>query len=220
MFIDRYNIDENKTSVLHIGRDEYFSPKKLITSEQYSDLLNKKFILSVSHLYPYKNIETLIHAFSSLKVADHDLNLVLAGSTENIQYFNELKDLVDQYNLEDSIFFLGNLNPDDLKQFYSNCHVLIFTSPFENFAYTLVEAMSCGAPIICSNTTAMPETCQEAAIYFNPYSLDDLLDKSKSLLSDENERKLLITKSLSRADELETYSSINLKTNNILQSLI
>ena len=220
MFINRYNINANKTSVLHIGRDEYFTPSKSISSEQYSIILSKKFILSVSHLYPYKNIETLIHAFKRLRVIDNDLILVLAGSTDNIKYFNELKDLVNQYNLKDSIFFLGNLNRDDLRQFYSNCHILIFTSPFENFAYTLVEAMSCGAPIICSNTTAMPETCQDAAIYFNPYSVDELFDRSKPLLLDQHKRKSLIVKSLSRADELETYESINLKTNNILQSLI
>ena len=108
MFINRYNINANKTSVLHIGRDEYFTPSKSISSEQYSIILSKKFILSVSHLYPYKNIETLIHAFKRLRVIDNDLILVLAGSTDNIKYFNELKDLVNQYNLKDSIFFLVN----------------------------------------------------------------------------------------------------------------
>ena len=83
------NFDQKKTSVLQIGRDEYFKPEKVVSSKEYSSLLNKKFILSVSHLYPYKNIETLIHAFSKLRAIEIDLSLVLAGSTQNIKYLEK-----------------------------------------------------------------------------------------------------------------------------------
>ena len=220
MFMERYGFDEKKTSVLQIGKDEYFKPEKLVKSGEYSNLLRKKFILSVSHLYPYKNIETLLHAYSQLRSEERGLSLVLAGSTQNVKYFNKLKDIVASYGLEDSIYFVGNLEPSDLRQFYSHCYTLIFTSPFENFAYTLVEAMSCGVPIISSNTTAMPETCRDSALYFNPYSADDLVNKAELLLSDEELRKKLISNSLARANELETYDMINIKTNQILQSIL
>ena len=80
--------------------------------------------------------------------------------------------------------------------------------------------MSCGAPIISSNTTAMPETCAKAAIYFEPYSIDDLFNKTKLLLSDEDLRKKLIGESLSRANELDNYKAINIRTNKILQSIL
>jgi len=65
---------------------------------------------------------------------------------------------------------------------------MIFPSPFENFTYTLVEALVCGAPIICSNTTAMPETCQEAALYFDPYNTEEMSEQISQLLNNEKLR--------------------------------
>ena len=127
---------------------------------------------------------------------------------------------MEYYGIRDKVFFVGNLDPIDLKQFYSNCDILVFTSPFENFAYTLVEAMSCGAPIISTNTTAMPETCQNAAVYFDPYSVEDLLSKIELVLSTDKVRNELIKNSLSRANKMETYLAINRKTNEILQNVI
>ena len=52
--------------------------------------------------------------------------------------------------------------------------------------------MSCGAPIISTNTTAMPETCQNAAVYFDPYSVEDLLSKIELVLSTDKVRNELI----------------------------
>tara|TARA_B100000686_G_C16726133_1_gene937891 strand:- start:1059 stop:1781 length:723 start_codon:yes stop_codon:yes gene_type:complete len=220
MFVRKYNFHKQKASVLQIGRDDYFKPEKIIKNKEYSSLLAKKYILSVSHLYPYKNIETLIHSFKEISLNHKSLNLVLAGSTQNQEYLDNLNKLVDDYNLQDNVFFLGNLDRFQLRQFYSNCYALIFTSPFENFAYTLVEAMSCGAPIISTNTTAMPETCSDAAIYFEPYSVDDLSQKVNLVLVKQNLREKLSNKSMKRSNELETYKTINIKTNTILQSLL
>ena len=118
------------------------------------------------------------------------------------------------------VFFLGNLDRSDLKQYYSNCECLVFTSPFENFAYTLVEAMSCGAPIVSSNTTAMPETCMNAAIYFDPYSVDDLYQKINLMLSDPGNREKYVGRSIERSKELDSYKTINKQTNKILQSIL
>lgn len=220
LFLNKYGLNENKTSVLQIGRDEYFEPETKKVNGKYSDLLKKRFILSVSHLYPYKNIETLIHAFGQLKDIGVEHNLILAGSTQNDKYLKELLNLVEYYGIEDKVFFVGNLERSDLKLFYSNCDTLVFTSPFENFAYTLVEAMSCGAPIISTNTTAMPETCHNAAVYFDPYSVEDLLSKMELVLSNHKTRNELMENSLSRANKMETYLAINIKTNQILQNVI
>ncbi len=97
---------------------------------------------------------------------------------------------------------------------------MIFPSPFENFAYTLVEAMSCGAPIICSNTTAMPETCGDAAIYFDPYDVEEMEVKINLLLKDENLRNTLKEKALARANELPDYEEAILQTFDIMKNLV
>ncbi len=220
MFVKKYNFDHTKGTVLQIGKDDYFQPSDVIDSQNYASLIKRDHILSVSHLYPYKNIETLIHAFKMTSEINHELVLVLAGSTQNKNYLNNLKKIVQDYNLDKKVFFLGNLNRPDLKQFYSNCKCFVFTSPFENFAYTLVEAMSCGAPIVSTNTTAMPETCKDAAIYFDPYSVDDLYQKINLMLSDTDKRVECSIKSIERSKELDTYETINKETNKILQSIL
>ena len=94
---------------------------------------------------------------------------------------------------------------------------MIFPSPFENFAYTLVEAMKCGAPIVCSNTTAMPETCDDAALYFDPYNIKDIEKKISEVLQNKSLRTSMVKKSLKRGDEIADYSQVTMKRLEIIE---
>ena len=76
--------------------------------------------------------------------------------------------------------------------------------------------MCCGAAIICSNTTAMPETCQEAAIYFDPNNRKQMAEKIELLISNEELRKTLSRKSLERVKQLPDYKEVTLKTLDIM----
>ena len=115
--------------------------------------------------------------------------------------------------------FLLSLAAEGLRELYSNCSFIIFPSPFENFAYSLVEAMSCGAAITCSNTTAMPETCQDAALYFDPYNIDEMVEKIVLLILNGKIRKRLKQKALERASELPDYKDVTLQTLDIMKNL-
>jgi len=174
----------------------------------------------VSHLYPYKNIELLINSYYNSQLYNRELYVLIAGSITDNAYYNRLKSKVDKYGLSDYIIFLGLVEKQDLRELYSQCKIFVFTSPFENFAYTLVEAMSCSAPIIATNTTAMPETCGDAALYFSPDSEQELTDCMLTFLENENIRKEYKDKSLAKSTEYEIYSVINQKTNKLLEDLI
>ena len=108
----------------------------------------------------------------------------------------------------------------ELKDLYRNTEFLIFPSPCENFAYTLVEAMSVGVPIVCSNSTAMPETCQEAAMYFDSYNTEEMAEKIELLMNDKDLRKSLRHKCLERVKELPDYKEVTTKTLNIINSIV
>ena len=112
------------------------------------------------------------------------------------------------------------MNQSELRELYSLCTLFVFTSPYENFAYTLVEAMSCGAPIISTNTTAMPETCESAAIYFDPFSVSDLIDKIIKLMSNENLRLKYKELSIKQSRNINDYREVNRKTNAALCGII
>ena len=80
--------------------------------------------------------------------------------------------------------------------------------------------MCCGTPIICTNTTAMPETCQEAAIYFDPNNTKEMAEKIKLLISNEELRKTLSRKSLERVKELPDYKEVTTKVISIIKSIV
>ena len=80
--------------------------------------------------------------------------------------------------------------------------------------------MSCSAPIIATNTTAMPETCGSAALYYSPDSEQELSDCLLAYLNDENKRIEFKKKSLKKSTEYESYAIINKKTNQVLSRLV
>jgi len=220
LFVEKYGQSKDKTAVLHIGNDEYFHPVTSTESSIFDDYSQKEFLLTVSHLYPYKNIELLICSFKQLSLKERGLYLFIAGSIVDEAYYERLKALLKTLNISDHVVFLGRLERFDLKELYSRCKAFVFTSPFENFAYTLVEAMSCGAPIIATNTTAMPETCGNAALYFSPDKEEELSSCIERFLGDENLRVLYKEKSLIRAEKFDIYSVVNRKTNELLEGFI
>jgi glycosyltransferase involved in cell wall biosynthesis len=111
------------------------------------------------------------------------------------------------------------MNQSELRELYNLCSLFIFTSPFENFAYTLVEAMSCGAPILTTNTTAMPETCGSAALYFDPFSVSDLLEKMTILMSNDLLRNQYKQLSIKQSLTIDDYREVNVKTNTVLSNI-
>ena len=217
-FLNRYNISKDQTSVINIGKDNYFTSIQSNIESDYSD--QQPYALCVSHLYPYKNIPRMIEAFAIAKRStESDYRLLIAGGKRSNKYYNEISNIIKKLKLKDSVILLGAVSKEDLRYLYSSCKFFIFPSPCENFAYTLVEAMCCGAAIISSNTTAMPETCQEAAIYFDPYNTEEMAEKIELLINNEELRKTLSGKSLERVKELPDYKEVTLKTLDIMFDL-
>ena len=163
----------------------------------------------------------MIYALSNIdKEKLYQYKILIAGSIRSIKYYNEINSLLIKLGLKEKFIFLGIVSKKELKQLYTECEFLIFPSPCENFAYTLVEAMSCGAAITCSNTTAMPETCGEAAIYFDPYNIREMSEKIELLIDDNRLLKWLRHKSLERATELPYYKEVTMKTYKLLSQEI
>ena len=210
LFVIKYRQKLEKSAVLHIGNDVFFQSDNVNSSETANKYCDKEYILMVSHLYPYKNIELMIDSYYHAQLYKIELCVLIAGSTMDKPYYDRLKAKVEKYDLADYIIFLGRVEKQNLRELYSQCKFLVFTSPFENFAYTLVEAMSCSAPIIATNTTAMPETCGDAALYFTPDSEQELTDCMLTFLENENIRKEYKDKSLAKSSEYEIYFNLYL----------
>ena len=128
-------------------------------------------------------------------------------------YYKLLKKLIEKYNFNNEIIFTGLSLKNELKFAYSKCKIFTFPSLCESSGYSLIEAMSCGAPILASNKTAIPFTCSNAAEYFNSYDENEFLSKLEKLFFDDKKLQELKKKSLDRADEMLNYKAA---TNNFL----
>lgn len=155
-------------------------------------------LLFVSDLYVQKNLHTLLHAIVEvIKTSDAILDVI--GAPVDIEYANDVKNLVVQLGLKDRVCFHGHVSPDVLSDYYRKCAVFIFPSTVETFGNPLVEAMACGAVVACSNTAAMPEIAGDAVAYFDPLDVDSIATVISDLLINEELREIIMMKALKQA---------------------
>ena len=103
-----------------------------------------------------------------------------------------------------------------MRDFYSSCYMFVFTLPFENFSHILIEAMSCGAPVIATNTTAMPEACGDAVLYFDPYDVDQLSCAMNRMLLDKSLRELCGKNSIEQSQTINSSREVSSRVYGIL----
>ena len=146
--------------------------------------------------------------------------LLIAGSKKSEKYYKKITDEIAFNDASEYVVLLGAVDKQKLLELYTKCELLFYTSPCESAGYTLVEAMSCGSSILCSNMTAAPETCNKAALYFDPFDIVDMTDKLGYLLDRPNELSAMSKKSLRRVDDLPSYVEASHETLDILKKLI
>jgi glycosyltransferase involved in cell wall biosynthesis len=152
--------------------------------------LPQKFMISFSSSSPHKNIPKLLHAYSmALKKMGTAWPLVLVG---HLSSDNKLRSVIDELGLKDSIIITGYIEDNALQAVLSKASVLIFPSLYEGFGLPILEAMASGVPVVCSNRASLPEVAGDAALYFDPMSVDEMAEKIMAIQNDELLRQSLI----------------------------
>lgn len=157
--------------------------------EPIDELVDKQFILYVGRPNPHKNLDKLVEAFSNLKQSHPDLHLVLAGKRDRL--YKQLARSVKKAGTAD-VHFMGFVPDGQLRWLYENCQAYVFPSLSEGFGLPGLEAMSCGAPVVSSNATCLPEIYGEAAEYFDPLDVEDMAKAINKVLTKDDLRKRLI----------------------------
>src|SRR5207245_8902714 len=158
----------------------------------------RTILRAVGNLQPRKNIERLIQAFQVLvRDRGHDIALVIVGPK---RFHADL--IVDAArSLSDRVHFTGYITGAQLAACYRCSTAFVFPSLYEGFGLPALESMAQGAPVACSTAGALPEVCGRAAVYFDPRSVDAMVDAVEKILGDANLRKSLVDAGLSRARE-------------------
>jgi glycosyltransferase involved in cell wall biosynthesis len=106
----------------------------------------------------------------------------------------------------------------DLPALYNGATAFIYPSLYEGFGLPVLEAMSCGTPVITSNTTSLPEVAGDAGILVNPHNIEEIALAIKEILSDEQLRDNLRMKGLQRAQNF-TWEKTALQVWHVLSKI-
>ena len=181
----------------------YEAPKSLIKSvnqninDLNAHLVNGEYLLHVGTMEKRKNLSRLIAAFGLLNTQYPFLKLVLAGQfspKSDMDDQQEIQSKIEELGLLEQVIFTGYLSNKDLSSYYSNALIYVFPSINEGFGLPILEAFAHQVPVIASNNTCLPEIGAEAALYFNPFDVNDIKLQIEKLLLDSALREQLIQK--------------------------
>jgi glycosyltransferase involved in cell wall biosynthesis len=177
----------------------------------------RPYVLYVGNIKPHKNLKTLVKAFIAIASrVPHDL--ILVGKKDGfITGDVEVANLSQM--LEGRIHFTGRVPDDLLKQYFHHAETLVFPSHYEGFGLPPLEAMAAGCPVVVSNVASVPEVCGDAALYFDPYDVNDLSIKLELILANNELRDALREKGLARARSFTWERSVS-KTCDVIQKML
>jgi glycosyltransferase involved in cell wall biosynthesis len=170
----------------------------LLGATQHKFGLKHPLVLGVGTLEPRKNHSGLIRAFYQVQQKKHGPAMLAIAGGEGWLY-EETRQLVTELKLDKKVRFLGRVTDLELITLYSMADVFAFPSFFEGFGIPPLEAMACGAPVITSNTSSLPEVVGDAALMVDPHDTDALAAAIMRLLTDEALRENLRQKGYQRA---------------------
>jgi glycosyltransferase involved in cell wall biosynthesis len=157
------------------------------------------FLLSVGDLQPRKNQIGLIRAFAKLVRAYPQLKHTLVLCGKETWFAERVREAAHSSGVDDRIKFIGFVSDADLLQLYNACDLFVFPSFYEGFGLPALEAMACGRAVVCSNTSALPEVVDSAAILFDPYAQEEIVRALADLLLDAELRTRMERLGLQRA---------------------
>lgn len=183
----------------------YFSPQDpaRVAMVKRKFNINGRYVLYMGNFKAHKNISQLVRAFAAIAREFSDVNLVLAGPQDHT--YQELVNIIKSDHLTDRVIFTGKIMESDGPQYlYQGAEVFVMPALYEGFGLPPLEAMACGAPVIASNASCIPEIISEAGLLIDPNSTSEMANAVRKVLQDPVLKKGFIDKGLKRARDFET----------------
>jgi len=202
-------IPSDKVTVIYNAIDDRFRvppPDEEIERIRERFQLHEPFVLYVGNVKPHKNLARLIEAVHHLHANGYDaLKLLVIGS--DISKYAELRRAIHTHNLHRYVRFLGFVPDRTLHILYRLASVFAFPSLYEGFGLPPLEAMACGAPVVTSNTSSLPEVVGDAAVLVDPTDARAIAEGLAHVLADRNLRADLQRRGVLRAQSFSWTES-------------
>jgi len=215
-----FSLPSNKIEVIHLGVEKRFrSPDIRIEETRRKYTLPQKFILYVGNLSPHKNVQGLIKSYASLPLNLREEYKLVLSSFSSDKYFAYIEKVIKEMKLTKDVLFTGFIDEKDLPAVYHMSSLFAFPSLYEGFGLPPLEAMACGCPVVSSDTSSMPEVLGDAALFFNPYHIEEMSLAIRQMLEDENLRNRFRQKGLERA-KLFTFEEMTNRILDVFESVL
>ena len=184
-------------------------PRQPITPQEWPRQISSigSYVLYVSTIDVYKAQIEVVRAWGLLRDSRPTPEKLLLIGSEYKPYGRWLRHEIKELGLQNEVLILGEVPRQELFKFYSNAQINLFASSCENGPITLLEAMSAGRCVLCSNVSPMPEFGEDAVLYFNPYAPKELAALLKGALENERMRASYGVKALIRAQKYDVNES-------------
>lgn len=175
------NEKEIKVLYCSIDGENIRNPLSKINQKEFREKYNlpQNYFLYVGSIKAHKNLISALKAFSLFRKKYPAINLVVIGLRMD-EFFAD-QTIAD---LRDGVIVPGYIPDNELPAFYAKALCLVFPSLYEGFGLPPLEAMSCGCPVIASRSSSIPEVCGEAALYFDPLNIDEIVMTMRQIIED------------------------------------
>jgi glycosyltransferase involved in cell wall biosynthesis len=193
--INHYQADPERIAVVYPGRDESLARVEATDAIHAAKArygIGGDYLLYLGTLQPRKNLVRLVEAFGRLQPLTAELRLVLAGKKGWL--YDDLFARVKALGLEDRVLFTGYVADDDKAPLLSGARALVYPSLYEGFGLPVLEAMTCGTPVLTSNVSSLPEVAGDAALLVDPLDVDAMAEDMSRLITDDELRVTLVEK--------------------------
>lgn len=199
------NLKGIETEIIHHGVSNSFrsEPKEQYAITNYNFENPFKF-LYVSTIWAYKHPWNVVEAITELRKKGFPIVIDIVGNIEEVSAAEKLGEAInknDKYN--EFVFWHKEVSLVQVAEYYKKSDAFVFASTCENMPIILIEAMSSGLPIACSNYQPMPEFLKETGIYFDPLSINSIVNALEKLLTNLDFRKCLARESYNLSEEFK-----------------
>jgi glycosyltransferase involved in cell wall biosynthesis len=218
--LNRFSLDKDKVHVTYLGIHHAFWRE--VAQEEIEQVKSKfnlpsSFLLFVGALEPRKNIGNLIEALKIVHRQYGRIPLILVGGKG--KDFANILNKIDVHDLKQWVLLTGYLTDFELRSVYRLATAFIYPSYCEGFGLPLLEAMCSQTPVIASRTSALPEICSDAALFFDPDQPGDMAEVILSVLKDADLKEDLVRKGEKRVLDFSWKSTAE-QTLGIYRSLV
>jgi len=213
---DSYTVRPDKIFVLPFVAAKYIYADTMTERIDIDYSLPEKFIFYPAQFWKHKNHERLIHAIVALRHEHPDLHMVFIGSKKN--NYQAIRDLVTSHGLDNQIHFLSYIPNEQVPQLYRRARAMIMPTFFGPTNIPPLEAFACGCPIAVSDIYAMPEQVGDAALLFDPRSVEQIAACIKRLWLDDSLCEDLSKKGLER-DQQWNQAHFNKQLSSIIDNI-